>query len=109
MAKVLLRFKLNNVIWVHIFSFLYKSGLNRLFFLLVDLIICTTNATSVCKILIEAYMPTLMGKHLQGVEGGIDHKLCLRHLTPDGVSKAKEERIAAGEDDKGNPSPCPSP
>ena len=46
MAKVLLRFKLNNVIWVHIFSFLYKSELNRLFFLLVDLIICTT-ATSV--------------------------------------------------------------
>lgn len=38
MAKILLRFKLNNVIWVHVFSFFYKSRPNELLFLLVDLI-----------------------------------------------------------------------
>ena len=40
-----------------------------------------------------------MRQQLQGVESGIEHDLCLRHLPPDGVGKAKEEWVARGEDD----------
>ena len=40
-----------------------------------------------------------MGQHLERIEGGIDHNLCLWHLPLDGIGKAKEERIAAGKDD----------
>ena len=32
---------------------------------------------------------------------GINHHLCLRHLPPDGIGKAEEQRIATGENDDG--------
>ena len=45
----------------------------------------------------------LVSQHLQGVEGGINHNLCLRHLSLDGIGKAKEQRVATGEDNKSLP------
>ena len=42
-----------------------------------------------------------MGQHLQGVEGWIEFHLSLRHLAPDGIGKAKEQRIARSKDDDG--------
>ena len=42
-----------------------------------------------------------MGQHLQGVKGRIKLNLSLRHLPPDGVGKAEEQRIATGEDNDG--------
>ena len=42
-----------------------------------------------------------VGQHLEGVERGIDHNLCLGHLAADGVGKAEEEWVARGEDDDG--------
>ena len=38
-----------------------------------------------------------VGQHLQGVEGGVDHDLCLGHLALDRVGKAEEQGVATGE------------
>ena len=42
-----------------------------------------------------------MGQHLEGVEGGINHDISLRHLALDGIGKAEKQRVARSEDDNG--------
>ena len=43
-----------------------------------------------------------MSEELQGVESGIDHYLCVRHLSLDSIGEPKEKRVATGEDDDGS-------
>ena len=47
-------------------------------------------------VVVGHYQPVC--QHLQGIEGRIEHNLCIRHFVFDGIGKAKEQGVARGKD-----------